>query len=924
MKKTKSINRYLVLFLGGLLFCSAGMTKAQTEGVDSNQAVPPKEPSIAMPTQIQGTANCFDYYNFGSMQVDLSSEISSTVPGVPMAFNGKIINNNDYPIVGGSVYVKIFKKQTDLDKAYSNENFLVDQFLVEENISIQARESKELTFNWTVPKYIGSGEYQLATFFISENKFNLLGLSFTDDVIGNTFDFSIGGENKKIVEFNKNNVSINEEEYHFAAYPPRIDKEKEVLVKADLVNNTDSVQLVPVKWTLYFWDGQNEKNIIDTTNETILIEAGKTRELGYRITDNKYPVYYLVAEAKYNDAKSILDIRFVRQDIDRIRLNFPAVIKYPLQAGEQNTVFSCLHNSGIGDIVKNNKLTLTLLDEDNKEIHKYEYSGDVSGAMMGLKDDFTPKDTYSTFTLKADLYTGDELVDSAEMKYECDKLDPKLCQQKKAVSNQINSSDSDNKSNMLPIIIFLIFAIGIIAAVALFLKKRRSGINVILLAIILSAGMFFGIVKKSEAASATWTQSYSDYLSYQSTASIWTQYFYGGMHGTQVNIGYNAYVYDNDTNQLINPGSVVSVGTKLRFEQVLGDISYSATGTYHDTPNGEWVNGAIFPDGPTSTHLDSSGLTFRVAQCSPKYFVTDFRWPGLSPIAVFIPLSVNPPSQSVSQSGNAALSCAGNICTVVSPGTITANFNFSNTYGYFYYEYDSKGWYAGCHTSWDVIPMQKCQDLMSVNSQLYAQYSAYNNLTYYLSDQNCSPFRVEVPARTISYSLTAVAVGNPPADPTVSGPANGYTNTAYSFTATSTDPDNDQIRYAFDWNNDGSADQFMPLSGYVNSGTAQAASYSWATNGVKTFKVLAQDKNGLSSNWVSKSISITTCTPSPQCVSFTPDCNKFQNCGKALQASYCVDTNYCGGTPVCSPACTETFVCPCPIDPDGWKEVAPQ
>ena len=73
------------------------------------------------------------------------------------------------------------------------------------------------------------------------------------------------------------------------------------------------------------------------------------------------------------------------------------------------------------------RLELSLLDQDGKVIHSYTYTGDVTGAMMGVADNFTPDKTYGTFTLDAKLYEGEKLVDQSSVTYDCENLDPSLC-----------------------------------------------------------------------------------------------------------------------------------------------------------------------------------------------------------------------------------------------------------------------------------------------------------------------------------------------------------------------------------------------------------------------------------------------------------------------------------------------------------------
>ncbi|MBI2613056.1 hypothetical protein HYW59_04620, partial [Candidatus Kaiserbacteria bacterium] len=92
---------------------------------------------------------------------------------------------------------------------------------------------------------------------------------------------------------------------------------------------------------------------------------------------------------------------------------------------------------------------------------------------------------------------------------------------------------------------------------------------------------------------------------------------------------------------------------------------------------------------------------------------------------------------------------------------------------------------------------------------------------------------------------------DPPANPTLaaSGSASCTVGSPYSLTMTATDPDGDTIKYAIDWDANGTVDQFAPSSGYVPSGTTETASRTYATEGSKTVKVMALDENGLTSGW---------------------------------------------------------------------------
>lgn len=93
------------------------------------------------------------------------------------------------------------------------------------------------------------------------------------------------------------------------------------------------------------------------------------------------------------------------------------------------------------------------------------------------------------------------------------------------------------------------------------------------------------------------------------------------------------------------------------------------------------------------------------------------------------------------------------------------------------------------------------------------------------------------------------AVNGPPTTPVITGPTTGSINTVYKFSAVASDPNNDNIRYGFDWNRDGTVDIWSPGTGYVASGLSQSATSSWSSIGTKQFQVLAEDVTGNKSGW---------------------------------------------------------------------------
>jgi len=86
---------------------------------------------------------------------------------------------------------------------------------------------------------------------------------------------------------------------------------------------------------------------------------------------------------------------------------------------------------------------------------------------------------------------------------------------------------------------------------------------------------------------------------------------------------------------------------------------------------------------------------------------------------------------------------------------------------------------------------------------------------------------------------------SPNIPPAPTGPDSGTPGTSYSFTATTTDPDGDQVAFKFDWG-DGSQSDW---SGFVSSGGSASASHSWASEATYEVKVKAKDTNDAESGW---------------------------------------------------------------------------
>jgi len=91
---------------------------------------------------------------------------------------------------------------------------------------------------------------------------------------------------------------------------------------------------------------------------------------------------------------------------------------------------------------------------------------------------------------------------------------------------------------------------------------------------------------------------------------------------------------------------------------------------------------------------------------------------------------------------------------------------------------------------------------------------------------------------SLVFSFNVVADSNTlPAKPVLIGVNSGKINTTYTFTALSTDLDEDQIKYAFSFGDDSD----LVFSDFLTSGTSYTAPHSWSDAGLYTVNVNVKD-----------------------------------------------------------------------------------
>jgi len=455
-----------------------------------------------------GALSCFDHYRFNSVWVDASPTFNSVAGGTVLPFSGQIKNSNSYPIVDGSVYVRIYRRQSDETKQSQNGDNVVDQFFAGDQLSMAASSTVPINFLWKVPGATLSGDYY-ATYYVTAGKqFSLLGFTFLDNVTAGFFPFTVVGTQKNGVYFDKNSITLNEKPNNFTGRNLSFSSAEAVNVKIKLQNTTTQSVSVPVHWKLFLQDGLRESDKISEETKTVSLSAGESKELTYSISDISHPVYYLTAETDFKDSKSLVNIRFTREGIAETRIHFPAVADYPLQQGKSNTLFACLFDSGMNDGYKTSKLVLSVTDDQGKLIDQYRYTGNTANGIVGVTHDFVPRRTVDTFTVNAKLYREDgSIEDEANMNYRCKELGMN-CVKSSLIPFLGNSSSLPYQ--ILYVGIFILFFIVIIF-IPFYLYQKGKKNQALLIFGILFAGTLLNPVHASAMQEDSFTASPDGY-----------------------------------------------------------------------------------------------------------------------------------------------------------------------------------------------------------------------------------------------------------------------------------------------------------------------------------------------------------------------------------------------------------------------------
>ncbi len=444
-------------------------------------------PAIASADQGE-TVNCFDYYKFQSVQVNVGPDKSVYMSGEKVRFSGELTNENSYPIVDGYVFVRVSRNNSNYRADWHD---VVDEFVAPEKITLDARAEKKISFDWSVPD-VASGDYRTDFFFSVGKKYNLGGLPFSNEVTIGSSEFQVVTDSEEAVSLVRSETKVNGQKYAHIGNWPNINTGEKAEIAQPLKNSFKTEKKVNVTYDLYWWDSLDEKDKITSKNEKISVPAGGTANLSYLVPEMKDSVYMLKITAQAGDQKSIVNVRLTSKQ-EHPRLNYPGLTKFPLQKGGQADLFTCFHNTSSLDT----KGTIKIVLEDAKgnKVDQLDYDGPITGSMMAVKKNLTAPQEYSWLKMIATLSDSQgKTLETYEAVYDCALLDSAEC--KNALAEQSRKDDSAKKTKTL--FIGIVALLTVLSLVIIIVKRKRQALSMIFF-FLLACGMFVG-ANTSQAA----------------------------------------------------------------------------------------------------------------------------------------------------------------------------------------------------------------------------------------------------------------------------------------------------------------------------------------------------------------------------------------------------------------------------------------
>lgn len=370
------------------------------------------------------TVPCSEWYSFGSIETSISVDLPSYSAGELIWIDAVFNNTNDFPIVDGMMRGHLIYKD-------GVEEYILDEFVIAEDINLMPNESQNLRITY-LPPTSKSGEYLIASYFISSNSFNLDGVSFLRGVYGSSTQFTLVGDDN-LLFFDTSKLTLDGAPQSLHEFFPLFEQGQEIEVAIPIKNLGEEVS-AKVTYELFDWDDLRAEDLLarHTRSDELELGSEESQTLRYTVPKSlKAGAYLLRISAKSEKNDALVKIR-VPVEGKHIKLNFAGIDSFPLEAGAPAKIFMCVSNSAAGGgatqidengtplgphVISEGVVEMSLYSGDEKVAVGKSTGLGIGGPLQGYELSFTPQNTYKDLLFKVSAKDEDGNLEEIELPY---------------------------------------------------------------------------------------------------------------------------------------------------------------------------------------------------------------------------------------------------------------------------------------------------------------------------------------------------------------------------------------------------------------------------------------------------------------------------------------------------------------------------
>lgn len=353
-----------------------------------------------------GLESCFQYYDYGEVEVNLAPQKTIYKPGETAQIIGTVVNQNSFPLVNVVIYAQL--RRVNTGDVLSEGHHLLERKQITAPMNLLAGETRFVKAEIPLLNTYPNGSYQLQTFVVSLNNFNYAGRPFLEEDFAGTSFLEITGSTAPLVYFNPSSILVNQSP-HAIRGAVSVFSDEVLNFSAQLVDNRAAKKTVPVTVKFYAFDETFEESLVEEQKTTT--QNGKV-EVQFR--PPSAGAYVMVMRI---DSPTVSEVKFRFAQSSgpspKLRVNDLGVTAYPPKSDDK--AYVCIYSPSPTNTVPTS-VQLEVLDKDKKVIGKNsittEFPPDVVAISVPLGEIKDNKDFWVRSTIRVQDEPGESIIES--------------------------------------------------------------------------------------------------------------------------------------------------------------------------------------------------------------------------------------------------------------------------------------------------------------------------------------------------------------------------------------------------------------------------------------------------------------------------------------------------------------------------------